>query len=213
MKKLENESKKHRITRIIKEELIPKMEVVAGPISEECIELIISRAKLKLVAKDQFFQEECSYEDGQLHYIYSGIAWSYHEDFQTGKLVVDRIWKKNEVMFDAVSFIKNIDTTESFQMLENGEILSLDYYSLKIILDRFPILSRMSLCMIADREVHHKFYQRLLKLTVDERVKLYLDKNPTLMSRINRDCIALFLSISRSSLSAAYAIYKQQKNT
>lgn len=211
MKKLENESKKDKLSRIINEEIIPKLKLICGELPPECAELIISRAKLKTVVKDQCFQEEGSYEDGQLHYLYSGIACSCYECPGTNKLGICRIWKKNEVLFDTVSFLKNTQRIESFQMLEDGEILSLDYYSLKIIFDRFPNIYGTLLFLLADLEAHHKFYEQLLKLTVEERVKQYLDKNPTLMSRINRECIALYLDISKGRLSTAYALYKQQK--
>lgn len=211
MKELENESKKDRLARIVRNEIIPKLQLTTGLLTEEYIELIIDKVRIKSVIKDQCFQEEGSYEDGQLHYIYSGIACSYYDHAGINKLSINRICKKTEVLFDIPSFVTDIDRDESFHMKEGGEIISLDYYSLKTIFEQFPEMYRALLFIGADRQKHFNFYTHLLKLPVDERVKQYLERNPTLMARINRDCIASYLNISRCRLSTAYALYMQRQ--
>ncbi|ACU03864.1 Crp/Fnr family transcriptional regulator [Pedobacter heparinus] len=212
MKITETDSRKTRLESILRNEIIPKLEAIMGPIKESCIETLMENCKLKAVIKDQYIEEGGSFEDGNMHYLHSGIARSCYYDPDIDKPIISRIWKKQEVMFDVNSFVNSGIRTEAIQMLEDGELISISYYSLKHILETYPKMLLLLLYLQAEREKHNKFYQHLLKLTVEERVRLYLNDNPTLCNRINKDCIALHLGISRSKFSSAYTLYKQQKD-
>lgn len=213
MKEFDFSSKKLRIDDIIRNEIVPKMELIVGTIAPQCIELLITNSKLRPVIKDQFIEMGGSFEDGSLYYLYSGIARTCYYGREVDKPIISRIWKKHEVMFDVSSFVNREHRTEAIQMLEDGEVLSISYPILKSLVDTFPKMLSLLLFLQAENEKHNKFYQHLLKQTVEERVRLYLDNNPTISSRINKDCIALHLGISRSKFSSAYTQYKQYKDT
>lgn len=213
MRKFDFQSTKLRIDDIIRNEIVPKLEEVVGPITRDCIELLISNSKMRPIVKDQFIEVGGTFEDGSLYYLYSGIARSCYYGPDVEKPIISRIWKKHEVMFDVNSFLKSEKRTEAIQMLEDGEILSISYSSLKCLLDTFPKMLSLLLFLQAENEKYNKFYQHLLKLTVEERVRLYLNHNPTISSRVNKDCIALHLGISRSKFSSAYTLYKQYKDS
>ncbi len=213
MKEFDFQSKKLRTEGIIRNEIVPKMESIVGPIAKQCIELLIANSKCKPVTKEQFIETGGSFEDGSLYYLYSGIARSCYYGPDVEKPIISRIWKKHEVMFDLNSFLNSDYRTEAIQMLEDGEVLSLSYPVLKSLIDTFPKMLPLLLFLQAENEKHNKFYQHLLKQTVEERVRLYLDHNPTISSRINKDCIALHLGISRSKFSAAYTQYKLYKES
>jgi CRP-like cAMP-binding protein len=206
-----NESNKERLEKIIIQEIVPKLEILAGPLPDECIEYLISNCKLKQVSKDQYVENNGSYEDGHLIFLFSGIAQSFYYDRETDKTFITRLWKKDDVIFDATSFTNNEDRKESIQMLEEGEFISIVYYHLKSILNRFPQLIALFSYLQIEREKYSRFYQHLLKSTVEERVNLFLQYNPTLIHRINKDVIALYLGMSRGRFSMTYSSYKQNK--
>lgn len=212
MKVLGNESNRARLELILSKEIIPKMELLVGPLTQECIDYIISNSRLKQVSKDQYIEESGSFEDGHLHYLYNGIAHSFYYHDQTDKVFVTRLWKKDDILFDVNSFVNRQDRKEDIQMLEDGELISIRYYHLKSILNTSPQLLALATHLQIEREIYNKFYQHLLKSTVEERLVLFLKHNPTIINRINKDFIAQHLNVSRSRLSTAYALYKQNRD-
>ena len=76
MKEFDFQSKKLKIDDILRNEIIPKLESIVGPITKECVELLIINSKLRPVVKDQFIEVGGSFEDVNLYYLYSGIARS-----------------------------------------------------------------------------------------------------------------------------------------
>ncbi|TCC99559.1 Crp/Fnr family transcriptional regulator [Pedobacter hiemivivus] len=198
-----NVSNKERLREIIRQEIVPGLEALTGSLTEECIEHITSHSRLKQVTKNQFIQSSGSYEDGHLSYLYRGIAHSFYYHQETNKTFVTRLWKKDEIIFDTNSFVKSEDRLESIQMLEDGELIAINYYHLKSLLNKFPELFALFPYLQIDREKHSKYYQHLLKLTAEERVSLFIQHNPTLISRINKDAIALYLGMSRCRFSTA----------
>lgn len=207
-----NESSKERLKRIIEQDLAPKLETLAGPLTKECIEYITQNCRLKQVAKNQHIEESGPHEDGHLIYLCSGTAHSFYYDYEIDKTFSTRIWKKGSVMFNADSFVNNKHRIDNIQMLEDGELLSFDYYHLKALLQKFPDLYALFAYLQIERERYNQFYQHLLKQTVEERVNLFLKHYPALANRINQDAIALYLGISRSRFSTAYTQYKQNEN-
>ena len=208
-----NESDKDRLERIIRNEILPKLESIVDAQLSEFVDLLLQHSKLKTFAKDQYLEDSRSFEDGKLFYIMSGIARTFYYDADSEKPIISRIWKKHDVILDISSFQNETERTETVQMLEEGELFMVDYSSLKTFLDIFPKTVIFLMCLQADREKYALFYQRLLKLSVEDRVKRYLHSNPTLINRINNDCIATHLAVSRSKFSSAYAQYKQDRES
>ncbi|MBB2148480.1 Crp/Fnr family transcriptional regulator [Pedobacter gandavensis] len=208
MKVFGNESNKTRLETIMYKEIIPKVELLVGPLTPECIRYIISSCRLKQVSKDQYIEESGAYEDGHLHFLYSGIAHSFYYHDESDRTFVTRLWKKDDILFDVNSFVNCEDRKEDIQMLEDGELISIGHYHLKNLLNNSPKLLSLSTYLQIERETYNKFYQHLLKSSVEERLNLFLKHNPTIINRINKDCIAQHLNVSRSRLSTAYAQYK-----
>lgn len=208
-----NGSDKDRLERIIRNEILPKLESIVDAQLSEFVDLLLQHSKLKTFAKDQYLEDSRSFEDGKLFYIMSGIARTFYYDADSEKPIISRIWKKHDVILDISSFQNETERTETVQMLEEGELFMIDYSSLKTFLDIFPKTVIFLMCLQAEREKYNLLYQRLLKLSVEDRVRRYLNHNPTLTNRINKDCIAIHLGVSRSKFSSAYALYKQEKDS
>ncbi|MCX2449937.1 hypothetical protein OQX61_01520 [Pedobacter sp. PLR] len=212
MKARGNESNRARLKLIMNKEIIPKMELLVGPLTRECIEFIMSSSRLKQIKKDQYIEESGPFEDGHLHYLYSGIAHSFYYHDESDKTFVTRLWKKDDILFDVNSFVNYEDRKEDIQMLEDGELISIGHYHLKSLLNNSPQLLTLSTHLQIERETYNKFYQHLLKSNVEERLSLFLKHNPTIINRINKDFIAQHLNVSRSRLSTAYAQYKLNRD-
>lgn len=211
MKEFDLPTKKTIIDQIVRGRLIPILEAITDPIPEECIDLLIAGSKIREVTKDEFVEFGGSFEDGNLYYLHSGIARSCYYGPDVNIPIVSRIWKKHEVIFDVISFMNGESRTEAVQMLENGLLLYISYYNLKGIILKYPKMTSLLMFFQIEKENYNKFYQHILKLTVEERVRIYLDTNPLIRDRVTRDCIALHLGISRSKFSSAYALYSKNK--
>jgi len=209
MKILENETNRARLERIIRREILPKLELLAGTLSNALVEALIYNSKLMVVFKGQFIEEAGSAEDGNLFYLNTGIAHTFYYDSVSQKPIITKIWKKHDIIFDLNSFLNGGNRRESIQMLEDGELLSISYHNLKRLMDTFPNMVSFLLYLQVERERQYKYYQHLLRLNVEEKVRMYLNDNPAIINRINNEYIAMHLGISRSRFSKAYAVYKQ----
>jgi CRP-like cAMP-binding protein len=205
-----NESQKVRLEQIIRNDIIKPLQTITGPLSENLVEFLILNCKLLIVSKDQYLEESTSYEDGKLFYMYKGIARSLYYDPLNHKPVISRIWTKHDIIFDVNSFQNKADRLDSIRMLEDGELLCISYQRLNNFFEQFPKMVPCLLWLQAEREKHAQFYQHLLKLNVEERVRRYLNHYPGIISRISHDNIALHLGMNRSRLSLAYKNYKQE---
>ncbi|TKC62510.1 Crp/Fnr family transcriptional regulator [Pedobacter hiemivivus] len=211
MKAIENEPIV-RLEWLIREELVPKLEILDIYLREECIEYIILNSKLEHVAKDQFIQKNGSYVHGHLYFLYNGTAFGFYHNQRMDKTFATRLWQADEIIFDTNSFLNCEDRIENIQMLEDGELISINYDSLKVLLDKFPEVFALLPFLTIKFEKHSRFYQHLLKRTIKERISLFLDHDPTLINKISRDIIALYLGVPITSFNRAYALYKHNKD-
>jgi CRP-like cAMP-binding protein len=97
-------------------------------------------------------------------------------------------------------------------MLESGTLITISYSNLKLLLSEFSGMYPVFLHFQAEREKQHSAYQHLLKSTVEERVRIFLDDNPGITTRISNDHIANHLDMSRTTFSSAYARYRASKD-
>ncbi|SMC97133.1 Crp/Fnr family transcriptional regulator [Pedobacter africanus] len=212
MTKFENESNRERLEKIIRTDIAPKLISLGGEQPEGFTEKLVTEGKLKSFAKDQYLEESKDFEDGKLLYLVSGIARTVYFTPGTNKMVIPRIWKKGEVIFDAKSFKNETTRIESVQALEEGEAIIFTFKSLKLLMgDYSKKMAVFLLCLQEERESYALYYQDLLKLSVDDKVERYLRDNPGIEHRINKDIIALYLDISRSKFSSAYAKHKEKQ--
>jgi len=209
MKILENHTGQVRLERIIRRELLPKLELLAAGISLQFIDSLIIMSELRIVNKGQYLEEAGSRSDGNLLYLNTGIAHTFYRDNINDKPIITKIWKKHDIIFDLDNFLNCERRQESTQMLEDGELLSISYRNLKKLMKTYPNMVSFLLHLQAEKERQFIYYQHLLKLNVEEKVRIYLNDNPAMINRINNEYIAMHLGISRSRFSKAYSVYKR----
>lgn len=212
MKELDFQWTKLSVEDIVTNEIISKLEVIVGPLSTDCKEFLVVNTKLRPTVKGEIIEAGGSFEDGNLYYLYGGIARSCYSNTR-GKEFCTRIWNEQQIIFNLNSFVNREIRKETIQMLENGILLTISYQNLEYLKDTYPKIVFLLLYLLADNEEFNKFHQHILKLPVEDRVRIYLDKQPIIRDRVKKDVIALHLGISRSKFHDAYVLYKENKMT
>ena len=204
--------KQERIKSIFRRKIFPMFIQLNGTVPDGLETFIVEHSKIITAVKDQYLAESGETEDGHLLYLESGIARCYYYDATADKFIVTRITKKGDVLIDTNAFLYGSKQAQNIQMLESGTVITLSYTNLKLLLAEFHIMYATFIYFLAEKEKQHAAYQHLLKSSVDERVKLFLDGNTGIATRINNDHIATYLDMSRTTFSSAYAKYKSEKD-
>jgi CRP-like cAMP-binding protein len=191
-----NTDKQERIKSIFRRKIFPVFIQLNGTVPDGLETFIVEHCKIIAAVKDQYLAESGETEDGHLLYFESGIARCYYYDAIADKFIVTRIAKKGDVLIDTNAFLYGSKQADNIQLL----------------LAEFHIMYATFLYFLAEKEKQHTAYQHLLKSSVDERVKLFLDGNTGIATRINNDHIATYLDMSRTTFSSAYAKYKSEKD-
>jgi CRP-like cAMP-binding protein len=201
-----------KLCRIIQRQIIPKIELGAGPLHQEFIDELTLKCDLNIFYKGQMVEEADDRQSGNLLFINHGIAQTFYWDVRLQKTIVSHIWRKSDIVFDLDRFLNAVPGKEETQMLEDGEVLFLSYNNLRSLLEGHPYLVSFLLNLQVERERQYKSLQHLLRLPVKDKVRSYLDDHPTIVDRINHEYIADHLGISRSRFSKAYTSYKRALN-
>ena len=202
------ENRSDKLKRILSRKIIPAISLINGTVSNELEAAIIQHCRIVTVVKDQFIDESGTNEDGHLIYFESGIARCYYYDSVYDRYVVNRITRKDEVIIDVNAYLYGSDRAENVQMLESGTVITITYSNLKLLLSEFPGVYPALMYLLAQQQKQHFNYQHLLKLPVEERIRIFLDDNPGITARVNNDHIASYLNMNRTTFSSAYAKYR-----
>lgn len=207
------ESRSDKFKRILSRKIIPAISLINGTVSKELESVIIHHCKIVTAVKDQFIEENGINDDGHLIYFESGIARCYYYDPIYDKYVTSHITRKDEVIIDVNAYLYGSPTAKNIQMLESGTVITITYSNLKLLLSELPGLYPAIMHLLAEQQKQYFSYQRLLKLPVEERIRIFLDDNPGITARINNDHIASYLDMNRTTFSSAYAKYRAQKDS
>jgi CRP-like cAMP-binding protein len=200
--------KQEKIKSILRRKILPIITRITGSVPDDFEIAITESSKLFIGVKDQYIEESGEAQDGHLIYFESGIARCYYYEATSDKYIITRITRKDDVVIDMNAYLHGTPRVENIQMLETGTLITIPYSSLKMLLEKFPEMYPVIVYLQSEREKQHLAYQRLLRSTADERVKIFLDDNPGIATRINNELIANYLDMYRSTFSAAYAKYK-----
>lgn len=211
MKIFSEENKHEKLERIFNLKIIPFLCKTIGILPHGLLEVLKSNCRIITAIEYQYIEEAGSAEDGQFLFLDSGIAQNFYYDRTKEKYITNHIYKKHDVIIDVNSFLNQIERKGNIQMLEQGTIISITYYSLRLLLTSFPELHIIQWHLQVEREKQSLYYQYLLKLKLDERVKTYLEDNPGIATRINHNHIASYLGTCRSRFSTSYAKYRNEK--
>jgi CRP-like cAMP-binding protein len=204
--------KREQIKSVLRRKIIPILARINGSVPDAFEMAFIANSRIFKGVKDQYIEESGEAEEGHLVYFESGIARCYYYDAIADKYMTTRITRKDDVVIDMNAYLYGTPRTENIQMLETGNLITMPYANLKLLLTQFPEMYPVIVHFQAEREKQLLAYHRLLRYTADERVRLFLDDNPGIATRINNELIASHLDLYRSTFSAAYAKYRAARD-
>jgi CRP-like cAMP-binding protein len=207
-----NTAKQERIESIFRRKILPLFIKLNSPVPADLETAIIEKSNVITAVKDQYIAESGEAEDGRLIFFESGIARCYYYDAITDKYIISRITRKDDVLIDVNAYLYGSMRAENIQMLEGGTLIMLSYANLKLLLSEFQSMYPVFLYFLAEREKQHAAYQHLLKISVEDRIKIFLEDNPGIATRINNDHIASYLDMSRTTFSSAYAKFRAEND-
>jgi CRP-like cAMP-binding protein len=203
--------KQEIIKSVFRRKILPMLIQLNEPVPDSLEAAIIDKSRVLTVVKEQFIAEIGDAE-GHLIYFESGVARCYHYDAAADKQVNTLIAKKDDVLIDVNAYLYGSRLAAYTQMLESGVLITLSYENLKLLFAEFQTICPIFMFFLAEKEKQHAAYQHLLKSSADERVKLFLDNNPGIATRISNEHIANYLDMNRTTFSSAYAKYKSEKD-
>lgn len=204
--------KYEQIKNVLRRKIIPILTQVNGSVPDAFETAFIANSRIFKGVKDQYIEESGEAEEGHLIYFESGIARCYYYDAIADKYIITRITRKDDVVIDINAYLYGTPRAENIQMLETGNLVTISYANLKLLLTQCPEMYPVIVHFQAEREKQLLAYHRLLRSTADEKVKIFLDDNPGIASRINNELIASHLDLYRSTFSAAYAKYRTARD-
>jgi len=204
--------KREKIKNIIRRKLLPIVISITGSVPVDFEAAVAACTKIFTGVKDQYIEESGDAQDGYLIYFESGIARCYYYDTAADKYIITRITRKDDVVIDLNAYLHETPRVENVQMLETGTLLTIPYFNLKALLEKFPEVFPVIIHLQAEREKQHLAYQGILRLAADDKVKTFLDSNPGIATRVNNEIIASHLDMCRSTFSASYAKYRAARN-
>jgi CRP-like cAMP-binding protein len=179
---------------------------------DEAIQSLINNGTTQFYPKSGRAATENLDTGKYIYFVHTGIAHSFVNAPHRKKLVVNTIWTKDDIIFNLNTFLHGTIPIEHTQMLEEGQLIAISYASLKVIINELPQLMSLLLHLQAERQLACQHFISLIHLSVIEKVRYFVRRHPTLVTRINQEIIAAHLGMSRTTLSKALTLYKSTNN-
>jgi CRP-like cAMP-binding protein len=134
------------------------------------------------------------------YYLQSGFVMSY--SFVDGKKITQGFWKSGQLFVSHKSFLEQIASRESLQLMEDSELLCISYESIQLLLMQHEE-AHLIYQMLLNRH-HDQCRERLLdmqRFNASERFERLLQQFPRIEEIIPQDAIASYLGVTPQSLS------------
>lgn len=189
-----------------KQQLIKEFMLPLFGECQETPEIILSKinniCQLHHVLKSQQLESPGSHEEGTVWFSIQAMAHSYHYHKIRKVSFGTRIWKKREFIFDPFSLLQNDFREEYLEMLEPGEVLSIPYGKMRLLMDEIPeiatYIKRFSL--ISDQYFRHQLI--LVHDSPLQRVEAFEAENPLFCAIASNTIKAMHVGLSRQGYEA-----------
>lgn len=200
----------------IEKGIINKLEELCTGFPEAMVKQIIRSflrdCNIRLYNKNEVLGKEELNPYTHLYFVQSGTAHTYSIDPASGRKEISDLWVKNDIIYDLNTDLHRENAfSETTSMLERGHIISISHDQFCKLFVDCTLMNSFLLGLKAEQLAKCRFYTQLLKLSTPQKVSKFLHEHPTLIYRINKEEIAIYLRISRSRLSKALALNNQQK--
>lgn len=137
----------------------------------------------------------------KLYYIEAGLVHAFY-DTDISREVSNWFDQEDGWVFSVQSFFKQIPSNEYIQLLEDSQLITIDYQDLQKLLNQYPELN-LPFRLIYERYliVYDKRIQLFREKDVLKRYQGFLDLYPRLACRLQVKHIAQFLNLAPATLS------------
>ncbi len=145
-----------------------------------------------------------------IYFIRSGLVKLSYVDMDDQEFILSFAFE-NWWETDFSAFYGQTKATLSLQCIENTETYSLSYDGYLILLDKYGLSSYFLDKSIKGHIASQKRILSLLTRSPKERYEYFLQLYPSLVQRMPKSVLSLYLGVSRETLSRLYNHAKRQK--
>lgn len=169
------------------------------PLSDEFKSSLLSSASVLHVSKDRLLLNAPAVA-AHAYYLHSGFVMSF--SLVEGKRITRGFWKSGQLFVSHKSFLEQVASKESLQVMMDSELLGISYEHVQRLLKQFEEARHLYHALL-DR-YHEQCMDRLLdmqRFTAAERLERLLHQFPALPDIVPQDAIASYLGITPQSFS------------
>lgn len=183
-------------TEVIKKYLIPSLGCRID-LNDLKLAEIVSKCRLQYVVKYQHLETPGPEKEGYLWFALSSMAHSYFYNQEKKCKSGTRVWNKREFIFDDASLLTGKDRSDYLEILESGEILSINYSDLRTLMRNYDDINSgiKKLTVLHASYFHHR--SSLMHKTPFERVRQFLTENSTFLHCTTQEIQAIHVNLSR----------------
>lgn len=139
-----------------------------------------------------------------IYFIASGLVRLFYTDDEAKECILSFAFE-NWWETDFSAFYHRVPAISSLQCIEDSEIFSLHYDDYRMLTERYPHLSGYFLDKSVKGHIaNQKRILSLLTLSAKKRYEQFLQLYPSLIQRIPKSILSLYLGVSRETLSRLY---------
>ena len=150
-------------------------------------------------ARTLLFREGERYE--KVTFIQKGLVKKYYLTNEGKEFIKEFTWE-GQITTPYASLLQNIPATYSMETLEDTEILSINYATIRDLIETKPNWTKLGKALadfhFLNREIRE---MELLKNSAAERYEIFKRRFPHLLGRLKKQDIASYLGITPVSLS------------
>lgn len=169
------------------------------PLSEDATKAILSVCVTQQLSKKKHLfrtGEVCNH----IHFIEKGFARVYY--LLDGREITSWFAKEGEIISATDSLFTGITSEYNIQMIEDSEIISIDYRKIELLFNDFPEIERLA--RLITIETYLRLDERVKQMifhTPEERYLLLLKTFPDIVLRVPLGYISSYLGVTQETLS------------
>jgi hypothetical protein len=182
--------------KLIDQHLLPAFSCVNDG-KDELAEHLYSMCCWHQAIRSQVLESPGDHHSGRAWFSIDAMVQSYYYCPVMNLKWGSRIWKKHEFIVYCSSLMHHIARPDYIEILEPGEILSISYNDLSILINRFPILLKSIQDIAIGNEKYYHDHSLLVRQPPLKRVSVFEQWHPLFVKVAGRDAMAMHIGLTR----------------
>ena len=185
-------------TEVLNKYLLPALGCCVELDSEKLSD--ISRfVKLQDVIKYQRLEAPGPREEGALWFPLNGMIHSYFYSDDRNSRSGTRIWAKRDFIFDDASLLVGNSRSNYLEVLEPGQVLSINYMDLIKLMDKYKDIADGIQKLYIQHATYYQKRSSLMQQPPIKRVKQFREENPMFIRSTSQEVQSMHLNLSHRS--------------